>query len=169
MGTGTAAAGVADGSSATAEERQRFSDMSLVVAIGWAAYAINDALAIGQWPNSAVELAEAAAIMLVRSWFRSHGGRRQLFVAAHLVAAATLIGIVTNCMLLNQNTALGAWFLAMLPLFAAYLIGVRPAVLWACITAAAALLLWLSEYVVRINPAIAAPAPTIFFARVALI
>src|SRR3569833_3283914 len=99
MGTGTAAAGVADGSSATAEERQRFSDMSLVVAIGWAAYAINDALAIGQWPNNKINLAEAASIMLVRSWFRSHGGRQQKNNTAHLGAAATLIGIVTNCML----------------------------------------------------------------------
>jgi signal transduction histidine kinase len=59
--------------------------------------------------------------------------------------------------------------MSMVPLFIAYLIGVGPALLWAVVAAAAALLLWLSGLLMHLEPSFVNPAAATCFARIALI
>jgi signal transduction histidine kinase len=153
----------------TPEEGQRFSDMLLVITAAWSAYTINDTFFIHQWRNGAVDLLAAAVTFAIRFHFQRNQNRRQLIVGTHLLGAVALCSIVINCLALNRNVALGGWFLCMMPLFAAFIAGTRPALIWAGLSGLAALTLWLSEYVARTPVTFVDPPASYFFARAMLI
>ncbi len=169
MGTGTEDVEAPGRRIVAAEERQRFSDMLLVVTLGWAVYALNDAFVIEQWRNGLVDIAIAAFTFTARLRFQRNQSTRRLLAGTHLVATATLLGILVNCLLLNRNVALGGWFLCMLPLFAAFVAGASAAVVWAVLSGLGALVLWMSGYFLQTPSTWSDPPVTLFFARIVLI
>ena len=152
----------------TLEERLRFSHLLLIVALGWAAYALDYGLLLGYWWNGSVDVLELVGTLLVRAWALRGSGAERLLRGSHYVAGLAFAGIFFTSLILGQNDAVAAWFLAPLPLFVAYLAGVRPALCWAGISIIGALLLWQSSRW-QIRPEFLPGPPLVAFARIMLI
>jgi signal transduction histidine kinase/CheY-like chemotaxis protein len=159
-----------DDTPATLEERLRFSHLLLIVAAGWGAYALNYGLLLGYWQNGTVDVIEMVFTLLVRHWGLQGQGTQRLLLATHYEAGLAFAGLLITSMILGQNDAVAAWFLAPLPLFVAYLAGVRASISWAGVSIIGALLLWLSQrWGWHVTPEFIPGPPLVAFGRIMLI
>ncbi len=136
----------------SSEERLRFSYLLLIVATGWAVYALIYGLILGYYRVGSLDLFEVVANLLVRRWALARPGTQRLQLGTHLTAFLAVVGVVGASLILGQSQAFSAWYLAPLPLLVAYAGGVRAALAWAGVSMLAALALWTSELFIVLSP-----------------
>lgn len=130
---------------ATAEERRRFVNITLVVAVGWGCNALLYLLILQRFYAGTIDLFITGSIVALRQWVLASTRLRRQIIATHLAMLLTFAGIVSVSMRSGQSSSFTAWYLVLLPMGAAYLLGRREAFYWMLLCALGFAGLWISE------------------------
>lgn len=140
----------ADTGIADRAQARRVGGVLLVGAMAWAAFTVQYALQ-QRWWNLSVMIPATLLTFLLRRWALA-GGTARLRAAGHLNIAVSSLALVVGSMFLGQTSSLPLWFVTAAPLLAAYQYGIREAVLWTVVMAAAVMGLYVSQLLVPIEP-----------------
>ncbi|MDF3031839.1 MAG: BaeS [Moraxellaceae bacterium] len=135
-----------------AEARGRFSTFLVIAA--WACF-IGTVCQIAVDGPAPLVLADAAiglVFVWLRRWALEEPGVHRLGLATHGMAASGLVFIFWHAMVTGQNASLSAWFIAAIPILAAFLGSPRMAIGWTLACCAVVFALWASEFAWQVTP-----------------
>jgi signal transduction histidine kinase/CheY-like chemotaxis protein len=135
-----------------AETRRRFGTFMLISAWACLFGSVCQALVGGPWPLVVADLVIGGFFLALRRWALEVADLRRLRWATHSIAAASLVFISWHGMVTGQNASLSVWFIAAIPILAAFLGGPRAAIGWTLACCLALLGLWASEFVLQVEP-----------------
>ncbi len=147
-------------------DRSRLQLLLLIVMIAWAVFSVFH-IVKGFWRNLALDAVVLTASAGLRFWAGRDASRTVL--ATHVGAGISALAVFVASLLTGQSEAMAIWFLGAVPLFVAYLVGARAALIWVVPTFALAIALHLSEYIVVIDPEFVPTGPILLFGRLGLI
>jgi signal transduction histidine kinase/ActR/RegA family two-component response regulator len=154
---------------ARAEELRRFNHSLLIVTLGWALYMVHYGIILGHHYLGIIEAIECLSTLAVRAWVLRTGEALRVQQGAHLVGAVTFAGVMAASLLMGQSAAYAGWYLTPLPLYVAYLGGVRPGILWAGVCVLGAVALWLSDSLLPLTPEFIPGSGVVTVGRIILI
>jgi len=154
---------------ARADELRRFNHSLLIVAVAWALYVVHYGIILGHHSLGAIEAIECLSTLAVRTWVLRTGELLRVQKGSHLVGAVTFAGVMAASLLMGQSSSFAAWYLTPLPLYVAYLGGVRPGVIWAGVCVLGALALWASDSLLPLTPEFVPGPGVVTFGRIILI
>ncbi|MDQ8036785.1 MAG: ATP-binding protein [Pedobacter sp.] len=160
-------ASLQEAQSASPEALRRFSNITLVAAIGWGFNALVYLL-LHIWVTGIIELAVIAATLILRQWVLAHRTARHLLLGNQLGILLTFVGLVIVSLRNGQNDALAVWYLVAMPMVAAYLIGRRAALWWMGVCALAVLGIWGSGFLFTIPSDFVSTDAHLVFARLVI-
>lgn len=116
-------------SQASAEDLIRFANISLITIAGWT-FNLLVYVALQLWYTAAIEFVVVAGTVIVRQWTLVGGTVSRLYLGSQICLGLTFAGLLMVSLRNGQHDALAVWYLAALPMAAAYLIGRRAAIAW---------------------------------------
>ncbi len=135
----------------SASHALRMNALLNVIALGWAAFCVRHLLT-GHYRMAAVDAIAMVLTTVCRRWAVGSGQPKLLDVGAHAAMGISTLAIISVSMLSGQDAAMASWYLTAVPLFSAYAMGTRAAVLWAGAASMAILLIYFSPLLVRFEP-----------------
>jgi signal transduction histidine kinase len=111
--------------------------LGLAAVLGWASFAVIDALFGGRPATVAIEVSAGALSVAAVL-----GARRKALStqsAARIIAGATTAGLVAGSWLSGAQQAIGWWYLASVPLFISYICSLRESLAWSAVAVVAAI------------------------------
>jgi signal transduction histidine kinase/ActR/RegA family two-component response regulator len=130
---------------AAGEERQQFSTV-LLIAVFASVLTTLGQLLMWRWLPGLVTCLGGIALLQVRRWALAVPGNRRLRLVTHLLLAGGLLLIATLPWFTTPEEAFFRWFLAVVPMVAAFLCPLRGAIAWTLVTVAVALGFWSIEH-----------------------
>ncbi|MCC6642913.1 MAG: response regulator [Deltaproteobacteria bacterium] len=119
-----------------AYDARRLHDFLLLTAIAWGLYLAQDA-ALGRWYSATIDLLAGTFTLGARLWAGAGDREGRTRLAAHLGIGCSTFGIAAGAMFGGQAHAPTIYYLACIPIAAAWLLDVRASVLWTALSIAA--------------------------------
>jgi signal transduction histidine kinase len=146
----------------------RLQTLLVVATASWAFYfALNASL--GRWRTASIDAAVCLFTIGLRAWARRRDPAGRAVPAAHLAVASSMLAILGATLLTGQSDSFSIYFLACVPVFAAWLLGVRDAAIWTAVTIALMAAIQVSERWIRIPPEYVPVGAELFASRASLI
>lgn len=154
--------------SSSAAQALRFNGLALIIAAGWAAFAVQHVV-LSHFRIAAVDVVACLGILAVRSWTFRRSDEKRIETGGHLVLALAAAGLVGAAMLSGQESAMASWFLCAIPLFAGFHLGARAAFQWTIVSSVAILAVFFSGHFVRVEPEYVPDETNLLLGRVVLL
>ena len=121
-----------------------------VIALGWTAFFLQHIIT-GMPKMAATDAVAVVLTCLLNFWGCTSGSDRKLAIAAHLAMVVSIAAIFAVSMFSGQSAAMATWYLPVIPLFAAYMLGAREAVIYGFVAMLAIVAVYLSPNIVRVE------------------
>lgn len=134
-----------------AAEAARLKALLILISCGWTVFCVQH-ITTGM---SNMALTDAGAVVLTAltlAWALQGGVASRLRLAAHLAMFVSMCAIVIVSMLSGQEAAMATWYLTAVPLFIAYTLGTREALIWGAVALAAIVFVYFSPQLMRFEP-----------------
>ncbi len=153
-----------------AEDRSRFKFFIMVGLVAAAVSAVMSLITPGNASSYAIVHAiTASGYFILRQWTLAKPNAHRLQTGSHGFAAISYLNILYVILTTGQASSPAAWYLLIVPMVAAYLIGLRAACIWTGITTVSLIGIWASEYWISISPVYQFTPEIILFCQIMLI
>jgi len=136
----------------TLETRERMRWIAFAASIAWVLSVLIYGVSLSHWRGVIVQCAVPVLTLALLYWGLHHPSRAQIFWVAQMGVATSYLGATTLAYLTGQGDSPMAWFLAPVPIAAAYLIGTRSGLAWAGLCALAVVGLRYSSMMASLLP-----------------
>lgn len=134
------------------EVRLRFHFRSIVSIVFWVLNALIYGLIPGHWRFFWICAVVTLLLLIMWQWAAAPGQDQRIELGSKIGMSLTLIALIAVCLDTGQGHSIFVWYLLLVPMVVAFLIGVRAAVamlVWCGLVIAG---LWFSEALIHIPP-----------------
>jgi len=150
-------------------QRRRLASFAWVAIFGWVSFAAPYAV-LGRWRAVTLDLVVIAGTLVVlRLCTREGASSRRVTVGATLTTAASCLGVALTALLSGGPVSISIWYLAVVPLFVAYLLGERATIIWSVIAFVAMVIVHFGDLWLAMTPEFVPEGDELLFGRGMLI
>lgn len=147
------------------EVRVRFHFRSIISIIFWALNALVYGLLPGHWRFFWICAVVTVLLLIMRQWAAAPGQDQRIERGSKIGMSLTLIALIAVCLDTGQGHSIFVWYLLLVPMVVAFLIGVRAAIAMLMLCGLVIAGLWFSEALVHIPPEFTVTDGTLVFVQ----